>query len=108
MNTKPNPTIDARQCRSRIFLISLALFVVSVTAFSAETNIFFRTLPQNTNCFVRTFPTEGGVLVNLPDPHSKLKLSKHISFDETQKWQVVGLLDDFIDLGRKLEERNMK
>lgn len=74
----------------------------------AGTNLVKRSLPSAADFTITYFPAEGGVLVRAPHHRSKLKLPKHISFSDAQKWEVVKLLETYLSFLITLEENEVK
>ena len=74
----------------------------------AQTNLVIRTVPFVTNFSITYFPKDAGVLIRIPDYKSKIKSPKMFSFNETQKWDILRLLEKYSSYSHALEDNEMK
>ena len=74
----------------------------------AQTNVVKRTLPFATDHSITYFPKDSGILIRSPNYKSKIKLPKTFSFNETQKWDIIKLLEKYSSFSMALEENDMK
>ena len=88
---------------------SLLILLIGLCCLSswAQSNIV-RTVPFVTNYSITYFPKDAGVVIDIPNYKSKLKLPKSLSFNEVQKWDIERLLEKYFSYSRALEENEMK
>jgi hypothetical protein len=93
-------------------ILTFFLAMLCCTAAKANTNVVTRTLPFSTNYSI-TYGNAGGktdgvVVIFFPDYKSKGFQQREIHFNETQRSDIMRLLEKFVDLSITLENNDVK
>jgi hypothetical protein len=92
--------------RTTILTMILAMFCC-ITA-KADTNAVTKTLLSSTNYSITYRKADGGIVIFSPDYKSKDFQKGIFSFNEAQRFDIVQLLEKYVDLSIALENNDVK
>jgi hypothetical protein len=92
--------------KSTIVTIFLAMLCCMAT--KADTNVVTKKLLLSTNYSITYGRADGGVLILFPDYKSKTVKQAMISFNETQRWDIMKLLEKYLSFSITLQDNDVK